>query len=71
MIFSCIFNIYLYTKMLGPLRGASYTAPGANAMLLFVTGRAPCGLLAPCIASGSPHTPPCPIAVFRLENEKY
>ncbi|WP_317536413.1 hypothetical protein [Nitrosomonas sp. Is37] len=27
--------------MVGPLRGASYVAPGANAALLFVTGNSP------------------------------
>ncbi len=45
MIYRCIFNIFLFTKMLGLLRGASYIAPGANAVLLFVARGCPAASL--------------------------
>ncbi|MDV6343974.1 hypothetical protein [Nitrosomonas sp. Is37] len=36
MTYRGIFEIFSFTKMVRPLRGASYDAPGTNAALLFV-----------------------------------
>ncbi len=41
MIYRGIFEIFSFTKMVRPLRGASHVAPGANAALLFVAGGCP------------------------------
>ncbi|MDV6343140.1 hypothetical protein [Nitrosomonas sp. Is37] len=41
MTYRGIFEIFSFTRMVMPLRGVSYVAPGANAVLLFVAGDGP------------------------------
>ncbi|WP_143032393.1 hypothetical protein [Nitrosomonas sp. Nm33] len=41
MTYRDIFEIFSFTRMMRPLRGASYIAPGANTALLFVAGSDP------------------------------
>lgn len=41
MIYRGISEIFSFTRMVRPLRGASYVAPGANTALLFVAGGGP------------------------------
>ncbi|WP_143032437.1 hypothetical protein [Nitrosomonas sp. Nm33] len=41
MTYRGIFEIFSFIRMVRPLRGASYVAPGTNAALLFVAGDDP------------------------------
>ncbi|MDV6344038.1 hypothetical protein [Nitrosomonas sp. Is37] len=41
MTYRGILEIFSFTRIVRPLRGASYVAPGTNAALLFVAGDGP------------------------------
>ncbi|WP_256329229.1 hypothetical protein [Nitrosomonas sp. Nm33] len=41
MTYRSISEIFSFTRMVKPLRGVSYAAPGTNAALLFVAGGGP------------------------------